>query len=520
MRYLFPLSGVALAALAAATGSSLAGSDPAAATRHGSHRRRARTGRALDGTPRIPARRQRPRASLPPTWACCGRQQVAIDGTVDASAIYLHGATVNGARARCAVRDDVVRQDAGHRRGRRHDPLAVHAAGLDALAGSRQVTTSTPVADPGREFIYAASPDGHVQKLAVEDGHALWSTAITSLPQREKIASPLNYARGHVIATTGGYIGDAPPYQGHVALLDARVASCSSLELATAATKPACIDPTVCSAERLGDLGPRRRRDRHDHRQYLRRDRQWPLGRAHQLGRCGRRTRPDAAQMLANYTPRTPRARRKRRRRRLDVARAARRRTCRAGREGRRIRLLDLSQLRGGERAQGRRAAEASARRRERNLFTAPAVLHGAHRHVDVRGRRRRHGCLDAERRTRYARCGRTATAARAPSSPAVSSYVYNPHGGLLVYEATTGKCAGDARVLVRATGTARSWPAAGSYLPEGSSNDHRANGVIDIRRLPSNPLPVPLPASRFRFSLPAASRFPPFPSLSSLRLE
>src|SRR5207302_7100936 len=92
--------------------------------------------------------------------------------------------------------------------------------GYDSWAGSSRITTATPVADPGRAYLYAASPDGRIQKLAVADGHAVWSTAITTLPQREKIASPFNFDRGRVIAATGGYIGDAPPYQGHVAILD------------------------------------------------------------------------------------------------------------------------------------------------------------------------------------------------------------------------------------------------------------------------------------------------------------
>ena len=50
----------------------------------------------------------------------------------------------------------------------------------------------------------------------------LWSTPITLLPAREKIASPLREFRGHIIAVTAGYIGDTPPYQGHVAILDAQ----------------------------------------------------------------------------------------------------------------------------------------------------------------------------------------------------------------------------------------------------------------------------------------------------------
>ena len=86
-------------------------------------------------------------------------------------------------------------------------------ANYSQWAGSYRITTATPVADPDRGAIYAASPDGRIQKLAVADGHALWSTAITLLPTREKIASALNFSRGHVVAVTGGYIGDAPPFR-------------------------------------------------------------------------------------------------------------------------------------------------------------------------------------------------------------------------------------------------------------------------------------------------------------------
>jgi len=82
----------------------------------------------------------------------------------------------------------------------------VDAAGVQGWAGTYRITTATPVADPNRLWIYAASPDGRIQKLAVANGHAAWRVSITKLPEREKIASALNYANGHVIATTGGYI--------------------------------------------------------------------------------------------------------------------------------------------------------------------------------------------------------------------------------------------------------------------------------------------------------------------------
>src|SRR5207302_8264123 len=93
--------------------------------------------------------------------------------------------------------------------------------GYSSWAGSPQITTATPVADPGRQWLYAAAPDGRIYKLAVADGHAAWSVSTTHLPSREKIAASLNYLKGRVIATTGGYIGDAPPYQGHVAVIQA-----------------------------------------------------------------------------------------------------------------------------------------------------------------------------------------------------------------------------------------------------------------------------------------------------------
>ncbi|GAB3788570.1 outer membrane protein assembly factor BamB family protein [Dyella agri] len=146
--------------------------------------------------------------------------QVTLDGTVDASPIYLHGVTVRGARHDAifvtTTYGKTLALDA-------HSGAVLWAytpPGYQALAGTRQITNATPVADPDRQSIYAASPDGYIEKLAVGDGHAVWRTAVTRLAVREKMDSPLKFFRGHVIAVTAGYIGDRPPYQGHVAALD------------------------------------------------------------------------------------------------------------------------------------------------------------------------------------------------------------------------------------------------------------------------------------------------------------
>jgi outer membrane protein assembly factor BamB len=88
------------------------------------------------------------------------------------------------------------------------------------LAGSSQITTATPVIDPDLASVYVASPDGFIHKLAIRNGHQVWSTRITFDPTHEKIAGALNITGDSVVAVTGGYFGDAPPYQGHVVLID------------------------------------------------------------------------------------------------------------------------------------------------------------------------------------------------------------------------------------------------------------------------------------------------------------
>ena len=81
---------------------------------------------------------------------------------------------------------------------------------------------------------------------AVADGRTEWSTTITLLPRREKIASPLNYFRGHVIAATGGYLGDASPYQGHVAIIDAASGRLLHVWNSLCSDRASLIEPSTC----------------------------------------------------------------------------------------------------------------------------------------------------------------------------------------------------------------------------------------------------------------------------------
>ena len=153
-----------------------------------------------------------------------GRRTIALPGTVDSSAIYLHDVVVSGAP------HDVFFMTTSYGK-----TLALDASsgrilwvftppGYSRYAGSYRITTSTPAADPNRKYIYAAAPTGRVYRLLVSNGHQQtgpgWPVAITRLPSREKITGAINLSGSHVIAATGGYIGDEPPYQGHVVVID------------------------------------------------------------------------------------------------------------------------------------------------------------------------------------------------------------------------------------------------------------------------------------------------------------
>ena len=150
-------------------------------------------------------------------------QQISLPGTVDSSPIYLHGVSVAGARR------DVIVITTSYGRTIAIDPSSGRLLwtftppGYGRWAGSAQITNTSPIADPDRHFVYAASPNGLIHKLSLssgrEDGAGAWPVRITRDATREKLGSALNIDGPDVIATTSGYIGDIPTYQGHVALI-------------------------------------------------------------------------------------------------------------------------------------------------------------------------------------------------------------------------------------------------------------------------------------------------------------
>lgn len=411
------------------------------------------------------------------------RQQVTLDGTVDAAPIYLHDVKVGG------VAHDVFFVTTSYGK-----TLAIDANDGAILwrftppnytqwAGSSRITTATPVADPARIAIYAASPDGHIQKLAVADGHSLWSTAITTLPSREKIASALNYSRGRILAVTGGYIGDAPPYQGHVAVLDAATGQLLHVWNSLCSDRAGLLDPSSCSESgsaiwgRAGAVV-----DTTTGNIFVATGNALWDGRAN-WGDAVLELDPDATRIVANYTPSNTET--------LNASDADVGSTSpvlldathvvQGGKDGR-LRVLDLQAMAGSTPHRGGETQSVSTPSGSA-LFTAPAVW----RRADAVWIFAADGGGTAAWTYRAGTLTKVWSNGSSGTSPVVAGgllFVYDPGGVLRVSDPTTGASLGQ---LQCGSGHWNSPIVADRRiaLPEGSANSHRTTGVLNIWRVP-----------------------------------
>jgi len=411
------------------------------------------------------------------------RQQVTLDGTVDSSAIYLRGVSIKGAP-----------HDAFFVTTTYGKTIAIDADtgtvlweytpdSYNSLAGSYRITNATPVADDDRTYLYAAAPDGVVRKLAVADGSVVWSTAVTRLPQREKIASPLSFYKGRVLVATDGYIGDRPPYQGHVAILDASNGALLHVWNSLSSDRHELLDPSsvpesdsgiwgragVVIDPATGDL-------------YVATGNGTWDGKVN-WGDAAIELDPDAQRIVGNFTPVNTSD--------LNVEDLDLGSTSPVllggglvaqGGKDRVIRILDWRAMQGSAPHRGGEASSVATPSGDR-LFTAPAVLHA--------GSTTWLFAADSGATSAWTLSGTTLQprwrVEQGGTSPVVADgmlFVYDPHGGLYVYEATAG------RLLSKLSCDLGHWnsPIVGDgriALPEGNANRHSTNGVLDIWRLP-----------------------------------
>ena len=410
---------------------------------------------------------------------------VALDGLVDASAIYLHGVTVSGAK------HDAIFVTTSYGK-----TIAIDAASGDALweytpagyrdlAGTRQFTTSTPVADPDSQSIYAASPDGYIEKLAVSDGRLLWHTAITELPRREKMDSPLKFFRGHLIAVTGGYIGDRPPYQGHVAILDGASGRLLRVWNSQCSNRAELMQPSSCPQTQSAIWGRAGAViDPEDGRIFIATGNGDWNGTT-DWGDAVVELDSDAMQVLGNYTPSNTADLNDDD---LDLGSTSPvlldgNLLAQGGKDGK-IRLLDRQEL-AGTRAHRGHERQIVATPSGTDLFTQPAVWrHGnetwmfAADNGGTAAWRVESGMLR--------QIWRNGVGGTSPLEADGLLFVYAPHGGLNVYEASSGK-----RLATLPCGRGH-WNSpivvdGRIILPEGDANSEAVHGVLDIWALPAS---------------------------------
>jgi outer membrane protein assembly factor BamB len=187
------------------------------------------------------------------------RRTAQLPGTVDSSPIFLGDVDVLGQKRNLLVVTTTYGRTLGLNPVTGAALWAFTPSSYGSLAGSAQISTASPVADPDKRFVYASSPDGRIHKLKLSDGSEVrsgeWPAVITRDPSHEKIASALNLSGRHVLATMGGYLGDAPPYQGKVVAIDRSTGHIAHVFNAVCSKRHVIIDPSGCFGNRAAIWG-------------------------------------------------------------------------------------------------------------------------------------------------------------------------------------------------------------------------------------------------------------------------
>ncbi len=424
---------------------------------------------------------------------------ITLPGTVDSSAIELAGVTVRGRKRDVIVMTTtygltLAIDPAGGKLLWEFTPADIHS-----YLGSSQFTTATPIADPDRQFVYAASPDGRIHKLALATGREVrtggWPVSVTFDPTHEKIASALNISGNSVVVTTGGYIGDAPPYQGHVVTINRSTGRITAVWNSLCSDRHSLIDPPAsCKASDAAIWGRAGAVVEPDTGRMLVATGNAPFNGSTDWGDSVLELSPDGSRLLHNWTP-TDQARLNTND--LDLGSTSpavlpvfhgRRLAIQGGKAGV-LDLLDLDRLDGTTEGPGARLGgqiqEISAPG-PTDVFTAPAIWsHNGKVWVFVAdGAGTSAYVLSGASRPRLRVAWKSGSGGTSPVLAGGLLYVYDPGGSLDVYVPTTGRRLAS---LPAGSGHWNSPIVVGGrvILPVGNANDHSTSGTLDIYHLP-----------------------------------
>jgi hypothetical protein len=406
------------------------------------------------------------------------RQQVRLPGTADSSPIFIppNRFVVNTAYGKTIAVD----AESG-------EILWTFVPdGIDRWEGTSQITQSGPVDDPDTPYLYSYSPDGRVHKLEDATGREVrsegWPAIVTRDAGHEKSAPPLNLALGLVLLATGGYFGDAPPYQGHVVAIEKNSGQIVNVFNTLCSDREGVIDPSSCdeSGSAIWGRGGVVVEPGSGNLLVSTGDGDW--NGSTNWGDSVLELSPDAAELLKSYTPENEQELEAGD---VDLSSASPafvppHFVVQGGKDGL-LRVLDLTTLEIGRK--GSEASIASAPG-DTGVFTAPAVWESAgETWVFVANSAGTAGYV-----FRNAKLERRWENGSSGTSPVLAGdllYVYDPDGeGLNVYEPGSGT-----RVANLPAGRGH-WSSPividrRIALPEGSANDHETGGVLNIYRLP-----------------------------------
>jgi PQQ-like domain len=405
------------------------------------------------------------------------RQRIELPGTADSSPIFVRGRLLL-----TTSYGKVVAVDAGTGK----IVWTFVPDGIDGWEGTSQITQASPAADPDDAFIYSYSPDGKLHKLAIADGrevrNAGWPAVVTKDPGHEKSAPALNLSGDLVLVATGGYVGDAPPYQGHVVAVDRRSGRLVTVFNTLCSDREGLIDPPSCPQSGSAIWGRGGVVVDPSSRNLLVATGDGEWNGSIYLADSVLVLSPDARELRASYTPANQAE--------LDVgdvdlgsaspAVVPPNFVVQGGKDGL-LRLLDLRNLGRGEKGGEVSVADAPGRA---SVLTAPAVWRsGGTAWVFVAN-----GTGTAAYVLTNGRLQRRWENATAGTSPVLAGgllYVYDPGGsGLHVYDPQSGR---QQAALPAGRGHWNSPIVIGGIvaLPEGNANDHQATGTLNIYRLP-----------------------------------
>jgi outer membrane protein assembly factor BamB len=178
------------------------------------------------------------------------RTTVHLPGTVDSSPVYLHRALVDGAAHDTIVVTSTYGKTLAIDANSGRILWTFTAPGYAGWAGSAQITVASPLLDPDGRFVYAASPNGLIHKLSLADGSedrsGAWPVSVTRDATHEKLGAALNIDGPDLVVATSGYLGDIPPYQGHVVLIDRSSGQVRAIFNTLCANRHALIEPSTC----------------------------------------------------------------------------------------------------------------------------------------------------------------------------------------------------------------------------------------------------------------------------------